>query len=642
MVLQIQGSSVWGTSGGWLSASCPHQIVYGVKFLLLAESPRDYVDLIMSLAKQPPIIVCDIPQMVSRHGNRRTDGVMFQPNEGRFVEPTEENIKAAKEGTLQVHLKTLDDVYPNMNPTSVTVDTKATLCLFNTFHQFDTKMEREVLRKVCLCPQLKGMLNSQVAEQLHRSRDFLNSMNPSSHIFSVLNILDSNNTSLNQIYVSNMKKVFKKEIIIDDCSKAVIDTQSHVIPMPSNIKTEKATEQNDDVTHSETGERDVHSEDINNIYIPEKYINDEDEDIATDETDAVAKECDFNTTPETKNLHHIIESLPESWNDDMNGGQYIFNDEQEQDEENNDIKEEDEEEIMNEKEKQNENNKKSTHLTQNISALTGFLQTRQTEMKQIEESLNKIRKDEWLKLPKFSVNLDDLLSLISPGWISDAIVNAYLSLIAFQKNLQDEGHVFVLPTHIATRWNNPHISPWLAKKVVLFKYEWILVPIHVPQHWILLVAHVPSKSVSVLDSLQGNNDAHIQYFSNYMEKRSSETGELGGPWKQIEMNTCKQADDHSCGSFVMLNAYFISEGVHPSLITPDMAATMRVWVLKKLLGYGKKGTQVQCDAEPCLGTDDTWIGCDVCGRWFHKNTCTTTIETPSTEWECDICVARYR
>ncbi|XP_071943752.1 uncharacterized protein [Antedon mediterranea] len=404
MVLRIRGklpndnvfnkvfSRVWGASGGWLSASCPHRIVYGVKFLLRAESPRDHVDLLMSLAKQPAIVVCDMPQMVSRHGNRRTNGAMFYPNDGRLAEPTEENINAAKEGTLQVHLQVLDDVYPKMNSTTVTVDSKSKLCLFDTFHQFNSKKEIEILRRVGLCPQLKGLLNSQVAEQLHRSRvrdvHFLNSMNASTHIFSFLNILDGHNTSLNKKYILNMEKMFKRQIIIDDCNKAVIGTQRAISMPTTSIETGKPTEQVNASPLSETGESDVHSEDSSScFYIPEEYINDdvisyevmtddnvmfppscvsdvtinsnmsalnEEYDIGTDTvmiTDDVdvLSDCIVNETPQTRTedyeilslgsettasiddsdtvavnsmpttqFHHVIDSLPESWDDDMN------------------------------------------------------------------------------------------------------------------------------------------------------------------------------------------------------------------------------------------------------------------------------------------------------------------------------------
>ena len=37
-------SKLWSHSGAWLSFSCPHGIVYYLKFLLRAESWRDYVD----------------------------------------------------------------------------------------------------------------------------------------------------------------------------------------------------------------------------------------------------------------------------------------------------------------------------------------------------------------------------------------------------------------------------------------------------------------------------------------------------------------------------------------------------------------------------------------------------------------------
>ena len=46
-------SKLWGCSGGWLSGTCPHGVVYVLKFVLRAESPRDYVDVLLSMKFQP-------------------------------------------------------------------------------------------------------------------------------------------------------------------------------------------------------------------------------------------------------------------------------------------------------------------------------------------------------------------------------------------------------------------------------------------------------------------------------------------------------------------------------------------------------------------------------------------------------------
>ena len=48
-------SKLRGHSGGRLSFSCPHGIIYYLKFLLRAESCRNYVDGLFSLRHQPNI-----------------------------------------------------------------------------------------------------------------------------------------------------------------------------------------------------------------------------------------------------------------------------------------------------------------------------------------------------------------------------------------------------------------------------------------------------------------------------------------------------------------------------------------------------------------------------------------------------------
>ena len=43
------------------------------------------------------------------------------------------------------------------------------LCLYDRFHETNTVKEAEILRRVTLSPHLNGLVNTQVAEQLHRS-----------------------------------------------------------------------------------------------------------------------------------------------------------------------------------------------------------------------------------------------------------------------------------------------------------------------------------------------------------------------------------------------------------------------------------------------------------------------------------------
>ena len=94
-------TKLWGCSGGWLSGACPHGVVYALKFVLRAESPRDYVDLLLSMKHQPNVTVIDMANMLAAHGNRRQPG-MFETYNRMVLEPTETNVNAAFNGNISV------------------------------------------------------------------------------------------------------------------------------------------------------------------------------------------------------------------------------------------------------------------------------------------------------------------------------------------------------------------------------------------------------------------------------------------------------------------------------------------------------------------------------------------------------------
>ena len=81
---------VWQTYGGTLTATCPHGIVYAVKKLLRAESPRDIGDILLNMKYTPNIVISDIPHMVAAHVNKWSPN-FFNPNACRVTEQTEEN-----------------------------------------------------------------------------------------------------------------------------------------------------------------------------------------------------------------------------------------------------------------------------------------------------------------------------------------------------------------------------------------------------------------------------------------------------------------------------------------------------------------------------------------------------------------------
>lgn len=74
-------------SGGWSIVLCPHGVVYSLKFNLRAESPRDFVDLLLSWQHMPNVTIYDFARGLATHANLPVPSSLpFQPYEGRLAE----------------------------------------------------------------------------------------------------------------------------------------------------------------------------------------------------------------------------------------------------------------------------------------------------------------------------------------------------------------------------------------------------------------------------------------------------------------------------------------------------------------------------------------------------------------------------
>ena len=182
---------MWGSSGGWVSGTCPHGVIYALTFVLRAESPRDYIDLILSMAHQPNIIMSDMANMLVAHGNKRKTA-MFSPFNGMVAEPTKVNVQNVIDGILEVSLPWIET---RKNPSSKgnkgdlhpVSGTEQHLCLFDRLQERNARKEEEILRRVTNAKELKGKLNTKKDEQLHAAYNhdarYLNQMKPVNHIF---------------------------------------------------------------------------------------------------------------------------------------------------------------------------------------------------------------------------------------------------------------------------------------------------------------------------------------------------------------------------------------------------------------------------------------------------------------------------
>ena len=199
-------SKLWGHSGVSVSFSCQHGIVYYLKFILSAESPRDYVDGLLSLAYIPNIVVVDVAHIVAKHatstrkddakyyGKDVKEGNIFNPFNGRVTNPEEQDIvQMANDNYLHVSFPWIFKQEQQKIETCTESNTHPVtgsnvhLCLFDKFHERNTISQIEALSRIGNIPELNGKFNSEIEEQLHLKFDnvqkFLNMMEPMTHIY---------------------------------------------------------------------------------------------------------------------------------------------------------------------------------------------------------------------------------------------------------------------------------------------------------------------------------------------------------------------------------------------------------------------------------------------------------------------------
>ncbi|XP_065150497.1 HMG domain-containing protein 3-like [Paramisgurnus dabryanus] len=233
---------IWGASGGWSAVMCPCGVVYSLKFNMRAESPRDYVDILLSWQHLPNVTIYDFARGLATHGNLRDPLMLpFAPHEGRLLCPTEENISLAKEGEVKVNLPWLTEP---RNPPDInghpTTGSSEHYVLYDKLHETNAKDPKDFLRRTALVPELAGKVNTQVVEQffsqMEKNNYFLNMMAPSSQIFLIRNIVHHHNTQLNTSRVEKIEKLMGTRQTFMNKNGQLIIGLSQDIPNADTIK----------------------------------------------------------------------------------------------------------------------------------------------------------------------------------------------------------------------------------------------------------------------------------------------------------------------------------------------------------------------------------------------------------------------
>ena len=120
--------------------------------------------------------------------------------------------------------KPLTEVEGNVHPIT---GSDIHLCLFDRFHEGNSSSDIEYLRRINNIPQLNGVVNCQVQEQLHlrfdKNKSFLNMMKPANHISLFRSIINYYNIKKNSLLLKKLQQQIPLPITFDIYGRAIYE-----------------------------------------------------------------------------------------------------------------------------------------------------------------------------------------------------------------------------------------------------------------------------------------------------------------------------------------------------------------------------------------------------------------------------------
>lgn len=185
---------------------------------------------------------------------------------------------------------------------------------------------------------------------------------------------------------------------------------------------------------------------------------------------------------------------------------------------------------------------------------------------EIDDALNRTPQSEVL-IEKFHIQITrrDIKTLDGLNWLNDEVINFYMNLLMDRSEKKDSyPRVYAFNTFFYSKLSKSgyhSVRRW-TKKVDLFSYDMLLVPIHLGMHWCMAVVDFKTKCINYYDSMLHSNEWCLESLLEYLKaehqdkKGSSYDTDV---WKlQNKKNIPQQMNGSDCGMFACKFADYLS------------------------------------------------------------------------------------
>ncbi|GLV43295.1 hypothetical protein CBL_14027 [Carabus blaptoides fortunei] len=175
-------------------------------------------------------------------------------------------------------------------------------------------------------------------------------------------------------------------------------------------------------------------------------------------------------------------------------------------------------------------------------------------------------------------------------WLNDEVINFYVNLIqerSEQRNLPRvySFNTFFYPKLISSGYSS--LQRW-TKRVDIFSFDIIVVPVHLGFHWCMATIDFRDKSIRYYDSMLGNNNQCLTALENYLREEhcdKKKTEYDTSDWKQVIMKDIpRQLNGSDCGVFSCTFAEFITRNAKFLFTQENMPYMRRKMVIEIIEG----------------------------------------------------------
>lgn len=195
-------------------------------------------------------------------------------------------------------------------------------------------------------------------------------------------------------------------------------------------------------------------------------------------------------------------------------------------------------------------------------------------------------------ISKYNLNISgrDILTLQGLNWLNDEVINFYMNLII------DRAKDSKWPkTHAMNTFFFPKISKdgyssvrrW-TKKVDIFAFDVLVVPIHLSMHWCMAIIDFRAKTINYFDSMGRSNDKCLKILYNYLQQEHLDKKRAEYDMSEWEMSNVKkipqQMNGSDCGMFACTFAEFLTRDAKITFTQEDMPYLRRKMAVEILEG----------------------------------------------------------